>query len=699
MKFLLPLLLLFPCFLTGQDLAQVTDSSVWSIDIDEVVVTAQYAPTSSRNALHRIRRLDRQDIEQRGAVTLDQLLRQELNIRINQDMVLGSSLSLNGVAGQNVQIMIDGVPVIGRVGDDIDLSQINLNQIERVEIVEGPLSVQYGTNALGGVVNLITQKSQLKKFEASVETQYQSIGWKTGNASLGYRPTDRLLLQLQGGRTEFNGYNPVAPATEAESRTSLWNPKDQTFLGGALRYNLADDHFIRYSINGFDEEVRNLGAMRRPQFKPYAFDDFYRTRRLDQALHQEGSLGEDFYLKTTAGYNRFRRIKNTYRLDFESEEQNEVPSEQDTTRFNTYMLRPVLASKFANSKLNFQLGLDLRYENGFGPRIQDESSDRENYSEQGDYALFGSLQFQPTERLSMQAGARMAHNTRYEAPVTPSFNLKYDFSPEFTLRASYARGFRAPSLKELFFYFVDANHFILGNEHLQAETSDNVQLTLDWRPEKTQGRFEASLTAFFNDIHQKIDLFQFEEVDGEMVPVTDGNSNSVQYAYFNQARFKTLGSNLRLRYTFDRFDLSLGYSPIGIYNPLSENDPAVGEFSFVHEANGEFSYRLPWQDIRMTLFFRYNDRLLRYYQDIDDNTGELVTGEIVQDGFTLADLTLSKSFAKDRFQLTAGVQNLFDVRSVNIAGGFTGTHSGGDALAVGTGRAWFVRMNVRLGWN
>jgi len=130
--------------------AQVSesDSIEWSIDIEDVVVTAQYAPTDSRNALQEIRTITKETIKRRGANNLEQLLSFETNIRINQDAVLGSSMSLGGIGGQNVKIMIDGVPVIGRLNGNVDLSQINLNQVERVEIVEGPLSVYYGTDAL-----------------------------------------------------------------------------------------------------------------------------------------------------------------------------------------------------------------------------------------------------------------------------------------------------------------------------------------------------------------------------------------------------------------------------------------------------------------------------------------------------------------------------------------------------------------------
>ncbi|MEM6379407.1 MAG: TonB-dependent receptor plug domain-containing protein, partial [Bacteroidota bacterium] len=141
------------------------DSIGMSLDIPEVVVTAQYAPTDSRNAVQNIRTIKRLAIEQQGANNLEQLLQQDVNIRIRQDLLLGSSMSLLGIGGENIKIMIDGVPVVGRLDGNIDISQINLNNIERIEIVEGPMAVSYGTDALGGVINLITKKSQRYPYE------------------------------------------------------------------------------------------------------------------------------------------------------------------------------------------------------------------------------------------------------------------------------------------------------------------------------------------------------------------------------------------------------------------------------------------------------------------------------------------------------------------------------------------------------
>lgn len=672
-----------------------TDSISMFLDIADVVVTAQFAPTDSRNALYKIRTIKREVIEQRGAINLEQLLNQELNIRISQDLILGSSLSLQGVSGQNVKIMIDGVPVIGRVGDDIDLSQINLSNIERVEMVEGPMSVNYGTNALGGVINLITKKSQLNRYDAQVISQYESVGALNLNVQLGTKLTDKLLLRFDGGYNKFEGFNAVEPTDSLFNRTFQWNPKSQWFINGMARYDIGEDQFLRYSVAYFDEDIINLGQLRRPQFKPYAFDDYYYTARFDQSLAYEGKFLNNLFWNITAGYNTFRRQKNTFRLDVETDEQTQVTGEQDTTKYNALVFRPVLASRFANGKWNFQAGLDINYENGYGQRFNDPEAEKARYSEIADYAGFITLQYQPITFLQIQLGARGAYNTRFDAPIVPSLHVKYDINKNWQLRASYANGFRSPSIKELFFYFVDASHYIIGNPDLQAETSDNFQLVLDFDKEWNNHRLQITLTGFYNDIRNKIDLYDYVVVDGELVPAASLGQVSTQYAYFNQDRFKALGSNIRFNYRIKNLEVAAGVAPTGRYNPLSETEN-VNPYTFATEINGQLSYHFTKIGLRAAFFTRYNDKFIRFYQTVNSE-GQTVVAQAIQDGFTLADLTFSKSFWKNRIQLTGGVKNLFGIRNVNTLGNQGGAHSGdGNASPIATGRNYFARLAWRL---
>ncbi|MFT7010270.1 MAG: outer membrane receptor for ferrienterochelin and colicins, partial [Flavobacteriales bacterium] len=197
-------------------------------ELTTFVVTGQYSSSSVDESVHKVKVIDSKRIEAQGAVNLQELMEQEMNVRVSQDNTLGSSMSIQGLSGENVKILIDGVPVVGRMNGSIDLSQINLNNIERVEIVEGPLSVNYGTNALAGTINLITKKNK-KKFGARAEGYYETIGQYNFNASVDLAIKSHAFT-FSGGRNFFDGYSEVDT-----SRVQQWRPKEQLF--GAIKYS------------------------------------------------------------------------------------------------------------------------------------------------------------------------------------------------------------------------------------------------------------------------------------------------------------------------------------------------------------------------------------------------------------------------------------------------------------------------------
>ncbi len=671
--------------------AQSEDSIRMSVQLDDVVVTAQYAPTDSRSAVYRVRTITREAIERRGIVNLEQLLQQELNIRISQDLILGSSMSLQGVNGQNVKIMVDGVPVIGRTGDDIDLGQINLFNVERVEVIEGPVSPFYGSNALGGVINLITQKSQPDTWQAGLTLQGEQPGALQADARLGWRPFPKGLIQLKAGTYRFNGFNTQPFPDSTFNRTFQWNPKTQHHAEGAFRYDFGERGYARYAFGVFNEVVDNLGQLRRPQFKPYAFDDRYATRRYNHSLKAEGNKSDKWYWTLTAAYNSFRRQKNTWRLDVETGERLETPGEQDTTEYAAWVFRPTLALRTASARLSFQAGFDINIEQGKGPRLG--VLDTEGSNSIGDYAFFGSLRYEWNKAFTLQADARVAYNSRVKVPLVPAFHLRYAFSKALSLRASYARGFRSPSIKELFFYFVDVNHYIIGNPDLQPETSDNIQLSSTWDQTNDKTRNQITVGLFFNNIRNRIDLYDFVEIDGQLIPAASLDTLTTSFTYFNQERFRSFGANLRLQQQMPQWEWQLGYALTGLNNPIQESAPTLPEYTFTNELSGEISFLLPKAGLRFSAFTRYNDRLVRYFLTLNE-TGEAITGQRVQKGFIITDVSTSKTLWKKRIQLGAGIRNLFNVRNVTVSGGGSDGHSdSGSTSPVAIGRVYFAKMN------
>ena len=128
-------------------------------NMNEVVVTAQYTPERADKSIYKVNLISSRQIEEKSANNLNDLLGSELNFRVAQDGALGSQLSIQGLSGEHIKFLIDGVPVIGRMNGNIDISQLNLYNVDHVEVIEGPMSVVYGSNALAGVINIITKQN------------------------------------------------------------------------------------------------------------------------------------------------------------------------------------------------------------------------------------------------------------------------------------------------------------------------------------------------------------------------------------------------------------------------------------------------------------------------------------------------------------------------------------------------------------
>src|SRR6476660_9487761 len=129
--------------------------------LGEVVVTGQYKPQSVKNSVYQVRVINSERIRLSSATNVQQVLNNQLGFRFSNDNTLGmTDVQLNGMGGNSVKILLDGVPMVDRYDQRVSLSQIDINNVERIEIVEGPMSVSYGTDAMAGVINIITKRNR-----------------------------------------------------------------------------------------------------------------------------------------------------------------------------------------------------------------------------------------------------------------------------------------------------------------------------------------------------------------------------------------------------------------------------------------------------------------------------------------------------------------------------------------------------------
>ena len=645
-----------------------------ALALSEFVVTGQYAPASPEKAVHRVRVIDAAQMQRMAANSLADALRNELNIRLSQDNVLGTSISMQGLGGQNVKLLIDGVPVIGRQDGNIDLAQIDLTGIERVEVVEGPLSVNYGTNALAGTINLITRKSGGQPLSLKASAYGEHIG-RLNTTITGARQWGGHDAVVTLGRNFFAGWDPrhtgivdLSPAIADSNRFQQWKPREQYFGRLSLRRSAADWD-LGYKAEAMHDVIINRGRPRAPYFES-AFDERYTTIRFDNAVSAERRLLAGRKVTALVAHNRYLRRSNLWYRDLTTlgEQLVDGAGEQDTSRFTLTNVRANFIRAQAGARLNYELGADLNLETGGGRRIGD------GMEEIGDYAVLASAEYRPVEALTIRPGARYAYNTRYGAPIVPSLNVRWQMSRGFTLRASYASGFRAPSLKELYLFFVDVNHDITGNTALEAERSRNLSAALGYRHAKDKGVYTSEVSLFHNSVE---DLITLAQVSG------------TQYSYINVGGFRTTGGSIGAGWDNGHWAVTCGAAVTGRYDDVARSTGSP--YLFTSEVRASITKQWLRKGWSGSVFWKWQDRLVNYALMADGKVGQTWI-----DAFHMADASLTKRLWRGRAAMTAGCKNLFDVQAIaaTMAGGAHG--GGGASVPMATGRLAFLRIEMDL---
>jgi len=632
--------------------------------LDEIVVTGQYGPISESNSVYKVKVINQDYITSRGAVSLPQVLNAQLNLRLQQDGVLGSSLNIQGLGGENVKILIDGVPVVGRLNGSVDLSQINMNNVERIEVIEGPLSVMYGSNALAGTINIITKTPEKNKTEGSITGLYESVGLYNFGASLSLGSAKNSFL-LDGGRNFFQGWSENDTA-----RSKDWNQKEQYFGQGKYKHQFKKLS-LTYSFNGLWEQIKDRGN-RLGEHSNNAFDNWYTTQRYINSLDFGFSAGVFTNAQILASYTFYQRLNTKYLRDLVNLTQEEIST--DTTYVHNIMSRGSFSTS-RDENWNFQIGYDFNYESSTTARIAEPQVN------QGDYAVYGGLNWSPTLRLEIQPGLRYSYNTAFNTPLVPSLNIKYAISDNTRLRVSYAHGFRAPSIKELYLDFVDQNHMIFGNPNLIPENSKNINLSVAWREsfanQKQSIKIEPSM--YFNSITDKIQLAK------------TGTSNR-EFTYQNVSNYTTWGGKLDVSYNIHPdFTFSAGYGHLAYTNVLYNENPSLPSYLYTPEFSGSFTYWRSSKKFNFNIIYKYTGKTPDYR--IDDNNNLVQT---ILPGYSWLDITVTQLFWNNKIELTAGGKNLFNITSLTTGNSSGGAHNTGGNSLVSWGRTFFIKAKINL---
>lgn len=632
--------------------------------LSNVVVTGQAAPVRVDRSVYKVNLIDMKQQQGRAATDLFQMLANESSLRLSTDQQLGGKILMQGLSGQYVKVLVDGVPLTGRLDGNIDLTQINLENVDHIEIVEGPLSVIYGSGALAGTINIITKSKKQEGTDATWNGYGESVGTVSSDVLVQVR-RERHLFGASASGYYFGGWDNV----DSTVRALKWKPKLK--YSGGLQYAYQHkEMMVKAQSSFFDEKLMAKGEPI-DRFKEEAIDNDFFTRRWDSRLEGTHSIDGKYKVAVMVAYNYYRRMsRETYRnFRLGTEKLNGT----DTSRFDQISSRLLLSSDFG--KLNYTLGYDLLWEHGFGERIAG------NGKEMGDYAAFATLTFQPWEKLTFQPGIRYVHNTRYEAPLIYSFNMLANPFANWQTRLSFARGFRAPSLKELFLDFRDSNHDVTGNPDLKAETSYNYNASIQYSMQRNRAVYEWGVRAFFNDLDQMIDLVPVAAINGP-------------YTYVNIGKYQTVGYGLDFKFrNYPAYSWSAGVTRTGHYNPYRAESNYSQRFTWSTDVSATFNYHWNRPALDWSLYYRYTGNLPRFVK----NDTEII--QYIQQDFHTLDLSVSRAFWRKQLTVLAGVKNVLDVTDVSqtqTASG-VGVHTGGTgSIAVGYGRTYFIKLTLNF---
>lgn len=649
-------------------------------ELGEVVVTGNFGPQSARQSTYMVRTIDQQIIQSRAAMNLQEVLNTELGIRFSQDNALGSSnLEMNGLSGQNVKILIDGVPMVGRQGvnNEINLNQIDVNMIERIEIVEGPMSVIYGADALAGVINIITKNGQgVNSYSITARIQEETagneyspfVGQGTHVRSIGGAWRQSEHLAFRGGFTQnnFGGWK-----GGDEGRQHRWLPKSQNLVNASVAFTQGDIE-LDYSVDFLDETINSLG----PENRLEVIDTDFITTRWMHRVNGRWEVKPTVQLSMQAAYTDFQRETQTWVTNVRTNERNLSRQQGSQAMLNYQGLTfRLLGNWMLSPKLTLVPGIDVNTENGIGDRISENTGIQ-------DYAAFITGEWKPTKFLQIRPGLRKAYNSAYEAPpVIPSLNAKVALSTHWDFRVSYANGFRAPSIRELYFNFFDASHSIRGNPDLVAETSDSYNFSFSHEKAFQPYTFKFALNGFYNDVRNRI-AFTIDPEDPRITTM------------FNIDRFRSQGLMANAGFSGKQWSAELGTSYIGRFNQLATEQESLPTMLYSPEVNANLTYTLPSLKTQFNVFYKWTGPLPAFQMQLD-GAGELRPMEVELEGFHWMDFTINQPL-KNGLRINAGVRNalnVVDIESTAMAGS---AHGGGPMRPMGVGRSYFLGLTYQL---
>ncbi len=448
--------------------------------LNDVVVTGTRSPHLLKEVPVQTEVITQRDFQRTGAKSVDEALSSTIGTTISNNDFTGSGASIRGIDKDRVMVLVDGERAVGRVNGTIDLSQFSLTNVQKIEVVKGTGSTLYGSEAMGGVINIITKPPEKDtksgKFYADYGTNNTAspsgeFSWGGAKAALStgikYYSTDGFDLL------------PETPHTNGGDQIHRWNfdTKLTNYLSPKWRLT---------TTGRFMHEKRNwIESEEWPGFT-LVYDDEETNKRY------EGSVG--FQYISGEKYSMNFKLYGTFYDHIWSKTDQETGTWVDTSETEDSYWEASYSS-------NYVIGDNHVATYGANYIQQDltssELSGEKKASTSG--AAYLQYEYAPLKRLTFLPGVRYENHSVFGGRFNPSLNIMYQPNDNIKFRAFGGYGFRAPSIKEQYFIFDHsaAGYIVYGG---QVDLPDNISFDPNhpYRPLEEETSLNSSLSVEFS---------------------------------------------------------------------------------------------------------------------------------------------------------------------------------------------------------
>jgi outer membrane receptor for ferrienterochelin and colicins len=573
------------------------DTGQWlrGASLNEVVVTGTATGNPLKDSPVPIHVISGKELEDIGSMPSFENAMMTLDPSFNfTPTAMGSNIQLNGLGNKYILILIDGKKIAGDVNRNVDLSRINMNNVKQIEILKGSASSLYGSEAIGGVINIITKAPQ-EAVNAYSNTRISGYG-QFSEAVVADFNAGHFYSSTSYQRNQSNGWQ-LSPYEQKSNGDSVETDKKavNTFYSDVLtqkfgyRFTEALDVYVQGSV--FDKKFK------RPYQKgSYKFDMLY----------------DDYNIAAGAAY----QLKNDNRITFDYYKDNfrytKVYTAEDGD-FNSGDKELTRTQKYDDAHLKgiFNLGEHNRVV--AGTQYQDDYLKSKTEVSGGERTAYTFSVYAQDEirildkKLQIVPGLRYVYHETFKNKFTPKLSIMYSWN-DFNFRGNYSSGFRAPDLKELYNRNTNTTGTALtvGNPNLKPETSNYYSLNVEY----TNKRFNLSVTAYHNKISDMIDA---QPVNDQITPdeAASGIKKKSEYANISEARVRGievsanayLGAGLSLGVSYTYID-SKNYATGTPLQRVSKNTETINA-----------NWNKKWGIVDSNFNFNGHIQSRKYYED------------------------------------------------------------------------------------